>query len=163
MGRLMKWLDLAGMAIAVICILVMMLITSYDALSRYLLNGPLIWSFEIINYYLLGFTLFFAVAPTFATGSHISIDLFRRMFPVRLRNWIDVVWCLLAAAAFALIAYAAWGELHKAVDRRLFYPGLVRWPAWIAYLPIMTGSAPGMAPTATAFGVIRFSGVYRNA
>lgn len=139
MGKVIRWLDTAVMGVAALAVLVMMVIVSYDAISRYVFNAPLIWAFEIIAYYLLGFALYFAVSPTFSNGDHISIDMFRAMFPVRLRDWLDVLWCLLAAAAFAAIAYAAWHELQVTAARRRFFPGLLRWPAWISYVPIVVG------------------------
>lgn len=127
------------MSAACVSIVVMMLITSYDASARYLFNAPLIWSYEVISYYLLAFTLYLAVAATFASGDHVSLDLFRSMFPTRLRNWFDVIWCLLVALAFCLFVYAAWHDMMRAYNRGAFYPGFLRWPTWPSFLPIILG------------------------
>ena len=141
MIKLMKWLDIAALSVAALSIVVMMLIVSWDAVSRYLLHAPLVWSFEIITYYLLGISLYMAVSATFKDGDHVNIDLFRLMFPARLRNWIDVVWCLMAAFVFGLIAYAAWKAMGQSMDRNQFFPGIIRWPAWVSYVPIIVGSS----------------------
>lgn len=140
MRRLMNWLDTAAIAISGLCLIVMMLIVSWDTFSRYALGAPLVWSFEIISYYLLVISLYLAISPTFTRDDHVSIDLFRQMFPDRLRDWIDVIWCLMAAAVFALIVWASWRSLGHSFQRNQFFPGLIRWPAWISFLPIVIGT-----------------------
>ena len=140
MGKVILILERACMAIAITAVAVMMAIISYDALSRYLFNAPLPWAFQVVSYYLLGVALFLAVSATFSASDHINIDLFSAKMPVRLRNWIDVVWGLMMVIVFSILAIAAWKSMMTAWNRNSFLPGHISWPAWISHLPIVLGA-----------------------
>jgi TRAP-type C4-dicarboxylate transport system permease small subunit len=129
-----------GLAVAVICVALIMFIVSYDAISRYALHAPLPWASELITYYLMIAATYFAIAATFQQGDHISIDLFRGMMPRRLRAQLDVVWSLLAAVIFSIITYGTWSEMLHSWQSSEFLPGYITWPAWLSYLPIVIGS-----------------------
>lgn len=141
MARLISLLETIAVRLAALCIVVIMLIVSTDAIARYLLRAPLPWAFDLISYYLLIAAIYFAISATFRTGDHISIDLFRSLMSPRVRNILDIAWCLMAALAFALIAFGAWEEMSRAYQNRQFLPGYFAWPAWASYPPIVFGSA----------------------
>lgn len=126
--------------IAVLCVIVIVLTVSVDAVSRYAIHHPLPWSFDLISYYLLIAALYFALSPTFQSGDHINIDLFRNMMPKRLRTGLDVIWGLLAATAFGLIAFGAAEEMIKSYANHEFLPGYIAWPAWASYPAIVIGA-----------------------
>lgn len=140
MGRAITWLERLSLGVAVLTGVLMMLIVSYDAISRYAFNAPLPWAFEIITNYMLITALYMAVSATFTHGDHINIDLFRHLMPAGLRARLDAVWGLLAAAAFGIVAYGAWREMMRAIARNAFLPGYFTWPLWVAYLPILIGA-----------------------
>ncbi len=129
------------MAVAVLAVLLMMLITSWDAVARYVFHAPLPWAFQLITYYLLGTALYLAVSATFSHGDHINIDLFRPHIPRRLRSALDAVWSLLAMLVFGIIGWGGFQSLAHAWERHEFLPGYFVWPAWLAYLPIVLGSS----------------------
>lgn len=139
MRPIINWIESASQAAAVLCVAMMMLIVSFDAIARYALNAPLPWSFELISYYLLTATAYFALSATFRTGDHISIDLFRTLMSRRFRAVIDAVWSVLGAGVFGIITYGAWIEMSHAIARGDFFPGFITWPVWPAYLPILVG------------------------
>ncbi|MFT3973779.1 MAG: TRAP transporter small permease [Amaricoccus sp.] len=139
MGRIINRLEDAALAIAVVCVVFLMLAVSYDAASRYLFNHPQLWVFDVVRYYVLIATVYLAVSATFRHGDHIQIELFRDKIPKPLRARLDAVWSLLAALAFAVMAYGAYKSMGKAIQRNQFLPGDIVWPAWISYLPIALG------------------------
>lgn len=139
MSRIILGLERISLGIAVICVALIMLIVSYDAMARYALRAPLPWAFELITFYLLIAATYFAVSPTFQQGDHINIDLFRNMMSPRLRAGLDVVWSLLAAAIFAVITYGSAVDMVHAWSRNEFLPGYITWPAWVSYVPIVLG------------------------
>ena len=141
MTRAIAWLERLSLGVAVVTGILMMLIVSYDAISRYAFNAPLPWAFEIITNYMLITALYMAAPATFTNGDHINIDLFRQMLPEWLAARLDTVWILLSAAVFALVAYGAWREMMRAVARNAFLPGYFTWPLWVAYLPILVGAS----------------------
>ncbi len=138
--RAMLWIERIAIAVAVAAIVAMMLITSWDAIGRYILGSPLPWAFQVTTYYLMATSLYLAIASTFHHGDHISIDMFRDKIPKRLLIVTDSISCLLAAGVFGIIAYGAWLELIHAYATRTFLPGNILWPAWLAFLPVAVGS-----------------------
>lgn len=141
MEKAIHWAEQVCMAVAVLAVIVMMLVTSWDAVARYVFRAPLPWAFQLITYYLLGTALYLAISATFTTGDHINIDLFRHFIPSRIRAVIDAAWSTLAALVFAAIAWGGTTTLLHAWERSEFLPGYFVWPAWLAYLPIAFGSA----------------------
>lgn len=140
MGAVVTWLERLMLGLAVVCVCLIMLIVTYDAISRYILHAPLPWAFELITYYLLIAAVYFAVSATFQHGDHINIDLFRVMMRPAVRARLDFAWGLLTAVIFAVITYGAWKEMTHAFSRNEFLPGYITWPAWVSYLPIFLGS-----------------------
>lgn len=141
MEKAIRWAERVCLAAAVLSIVAMMLVTAYDAVSRYLLNAPLPWAFGLVTNFLLIAGLYFAVSSTFAHGDHVHIDMLRGFIPSRVRSVCDAIWGLMAAAAFALIAYGAAHEMLEAYSSREFSPGYIPWPTWISYVPIAAGAA----------------------
>jgi TRAP-type C4-dicarboxylate transport system permease small subunit len=139
MNRVLLIFERLALAISVACVVSIMFIVSYDAVSRYAFRAPLPWAYELITYYLLIAATYFAVSPTFQQGDHINIDLFRTMMSPEWRARLDVLWCLLAAAIFAIITYGSATEMIHAWTRNEFLPGYFTWPAWASYLPIVLG------------------------
>lgn len=141
MSTLLRWLERAGMGIAIVATAIIMLLVSMDATLRYTMNMPLRWVFEIVTYYLMVIALYFALSSTFTRGDHVNISLLRDMMPAKLRNTCDVVWVLASALVFAI---AAWGTAHHAIEawnNNDFIPGFILWPSWLSHLPIPMGFA----------------------
>lgn len=140
MHNLLLRIERAATVVSVVAIVVMMLVTSYDAFARYALGAPLPWSFQITSYYLLATAIYFSLSATFEKGDHISIDAFRNVMPPGLVRLSDSVWSLLSAGVFGVIAYGAATSMIHAYKSSEFLPGHIRWPVWLAILPIVFGS-----------------------
>lgn len=139
-AAMMRWLDRASMAVAILCVALIMAIISADAISRYALRAPIPWAFELLTYYLMVAGVYFAVSPTFAHGDHIGIDLFRPMMsPAAQARW-SAVSSLLAGVVFALIALASGEASYEAWRHTEFLPGYIVWPAWLSHAPVALGS-----------------------
>lgn len=140
MSRMINWLENCAVHAAAACVTIIMLIVSADAMARYLLDSPLSWTYEVIVYYLLAAALYLAIASTFSGGDHISISLFRGLLPQKLRNMFEIVWGIMAATVFALIAFYSAKEMLVAFSEHEFLPGYIPWPAWASYPPIVFGT-----------------------
>jgi TRAP-type C4-dicarboxylate transport system permease small subunit len=141
MEKAVRWLEQAATAFAGLCVIIIMLVISYDAIARYLLHAPLPWAFDLVTYYLMIVAIYFALSPTFRHGDHLNIDIFQMMLPRRVRVWTDFVCTLLAAAAFAVITYGTWMNVVEAYENNEFLPGIIVWPAWLSHLPVPIGTA----------------------
>jgi TRAP-type C4-dicarboxylate transport system permease small subunit len=129
------------MFVALVTVAIMMIVISYDSISRYLLNSPLPWAFQVVSYYLMIIALYFAIPSTFTHGDHVSIDLFREKFSKRVRVSLDVVWSVMSACVFGIIAYASGTAMTHAYASNEFLPGHILWPVWLSLLPIVIGTA----------------------
>jgi TRAP-type C4-dicarboxylate transport system permease small subunit len=141
MERLIRRLEQAGMAVAVVCVVAIMLVVSADALGRYLFKSPLPVTFELVTFYLLVASIYMAVAATYRHGDHININLIQDKLPKSVRNAAEIAFCVLTVIVFALIAWGALQHSIEAYRRKEFIPGVIIWPVWLSYLPIPLGAA----------------------
>lgn len=141
MTRWLRIVDQASIFIAVFAIAMIMVAVSLDATLRYVFNSPLQWSFEVVRYYLMVAGIYFALSNTFTNGDHVNITLFRDMMSKRTRNFLDIIWCLLAAVIFGFLVYGTWGNVVEAWEYDDFIMGYILWPSWLSHLPIPLGCA----------------------
>jgi len=132
-------LEQVAAAIAVFCIVTIMLVISADAILRYAFHAPLPWAFELVTYYLMVGAVYGALSSTFTHGDHVSITLFRDMVPAWLHRWAEGRCSILAAIVFALIAWGTWHITVEAYTRHEFLSGYIVWPAWLSQLPVPVG------------------------
>lgn len=141
MRYLIKHLEFLSLMIAIVSVVLIMLIVSLDAILRYSMNSPLQWASELVRYYLMVMALYFALSATFIHNDHVSITLISDLLPHRVRVWLDVAWCLMAATVFLVLAYANYRTVAEAYAHTEFISGYVMWPSWLSFLPIPLGSA----------------------
>ena len=67
-----------------------MLVILQDVVRRYAFNDPSAWVLDICSFMLV-YLFFLALAPALEAGSHVSVDLFRQLFPPRLRHGVLVL------------------------------------------------------------------------
>ncbi len=88
-------------------VLVLTAIISYEIFSRYVLNAPTKWSFDLS--YMIGGTFFLmGEAWTLKRKQHVRIDIFYRLFSRKTRAVIDIV------MYFALF-FPLWGGILYAL------------------------------------------------
>jgi TRAP-type C4-dicarboxylate transport system permease small subunit len=141
MEKLILWLENAAMAVGALCAFSIMLALSYDALSRYLLHAPQPWAFDLISNYLLIGATYLVLSSTFRHRDHMNIDIIHMMLPKRARTAANIGSGVIAAIAFALIAYGNWNHVADAYERGAYFPGIILWPVWLSYLPIAIGTS----------------------
>lgn len=91
--------------------------TCYEVFSRYVLDAPTVWAYEI-GYILTGSHFLLGLAYTLAVGAHIRIDIFSGKFSPRTRAMIDlaayaVILPLLVWLSYALFQHLATGYLRS--------------------------------------------------
>lgn len=74
-------------------VLVLTAIISYEIFSRYVLNAPTKWVFDLS--YMIGGTFFLlGEAWTLKRKQHVRIDIFYERFSTRTKAWIDLLFYL---------------------------------------------------------------------
>lgn len=124
--------------IAGLVIVLIMLITGYDVLMRYVFLRPLEWSLTIA---MLGLVIavLFTVPHITAVNTHISMDLFYRRFSPgrqRLADIITMVTTLVFSLAVGVVAcLAAWDFLTHGLRTA----GTFNIPIWYGYAVVSIG------------------------
>lgn len=120
-----------------------MIIVSVDVFMRYALNAPLGWPYEIIEYYLLPLTVFFAISITLRYNEHVYIDLLHYHITEKYRRVTEVVTNLAVLWVFMIIAASAIGRAITSYrsDDAILGNSLVLWPTWISYAIVGFGTS----------------------
>jgi TRAP-type transport system small permease protein len=100
---------------------VLLLISSFDVLGRYLFNSPIKGTYEISGVLLAGI-VFFGWGYTMSVGGHVTVDTFIALFPPKSQAAVGAVNSILAFVIFALMgwqgaktAYLSW-QNHRLID-----------------------------------------------
>jgi TRAP-type C4-dicarboxylate transport system permease small subunit len=101
---------------SVIATIVMMCLTSADALGRYLFNRPFIGAYEITEKYLMVAAIFLGLSYAYRGGVFIRVTFVVDRLPERLRLLVDYLAHLLSLAFCLVVLVAttqqAWRGLH---------------------------------------------------
>lgn len=109
MNWLKRIIDLSSKALGAIgntALMVMMVIMVADIALRYLLNIPLMGSYEIVEF-LMVIVVFFQLAQTEQEDGHIRVTMLVDRFPKKVRQSLNVLLLLLSSAIMGLAGYAA--------------------------------------------------------
>ena len=88
----------------------LVLATCYEVISRYVLDSPTIWAYEV-GYILTGSHFLLGMADTLKKGEHIRIDVFSAAFSQRTRAIIDLVGYAVTLPLMLWLTYALFGHL----------------------------------------------------
>ncbi len=104
MAKLLNTLERILLVAALTATFVMVVLTTADALGRYILNWPIIGAYEITERYLMALGVFFAVCYAYREGSNIRVTLVvRRLSPraqLRLAYFVQILSLFYGAALF---------------------------------------------------------------
>ncbi|MBE0613033.1 MAG: TRAP transporter small permease subunit [Burkholderiales bacterium] len=76
--------------LAAFALIPLVLATCYEVFSRYAMNAPTVWAYEV-GYLLTGSHFLLGMAYTLREGEHIRIDVFSGKFSLRTRAVIDLL------------------------------------------------------------------------
>jgi TRAP-type C4-dicarboxylate transport system permease small subunit len=130
--RILEKFDQAMVIVACLSVFAIMVLIFFDAMSRYLFNHPLTFTFDIVVLYLMSATLLSILSFTLRQGGHISIDLFANLMNHR-AYLVLVGFALLGASAICGIM--AWEITHLAYESLVMkeiMTGVYAWPLWIS-------------------------------
>ena len=132
--RLQRW---AGL-VSGLFITILMVITVYEVVMRYLLRLPTGRTQEVEQYYLLVGVVFFAIGFTLLEEGHVNIDLLLSKFPPRVQLVMDGVIASTVIIVFAILL--AWGGVILAIRHQSATTPVTRMPLFIGYIMIPIGS-----------------------
>lgn len=111
-----------------------------DVSGRGLFNQPLTGTHElIVNSVVM--IVFLQVAYAVSSGSMLRADFLLHLFPVRLKQALNIVGYLGGTAIFALIVYGCFEPMIQAFERGEYEgDGALRVPVWPIYCVIILGA-----------------------
>jgi len=117
MRALLKILDrISGTSGAVVAWLVIPLIgaSCYEVFSRYVLNAPTLWAFEV-GYMFMGTHFLIGMAYTLREGAHVRVDLLYARLSLRLQTLIDAFTYLALVLPFSVwLTVGLWEKVLRA-------------------------------------------------
>lgn len=137
MRRFFTSVDRAVEALVLVIFVVMVVVGGMQVFNRYVLNKSLSWSEEFQKFTHV-WLVYLAIPIGYRRGSHIGMDVIRRLFPEKLQTILEVLtnllWLLLAGV---MVYYTL---VVMAVARRQTSPGMgIRMD--YAYLGLVIGGA----------------------
>jgi len=138
-GEVMSLLEKLLIGIASITLLVLMGLTTADALGRYLLNSPIPGTGEIIEDYFMIALIFLPLSYSFMQEGHVHVTMIERFFPDRVKFLIGKLNLLLSFILFALIVVAGWRGFAEAWRIDEISTSSVGYPMWPCYLMVPVG------------------------
>lgn len=92
----------------------LVLATAYEVFSRYLLNAPTVWAFEI-GYMMMGSHFLLGAAYTLRQGAHVRVDLVYGAVSPKTRALIDITGYLFLILPFMVwMSWGLWGYFETA-------------------------------------------------
>lgn len=138
----------AAGAVAGLAIVLMVVITCIEVVSRAVFGQPLGWNVSFTERYLLVGSAFFGIVTAYRTGSHVAVASIFGMLPLGVQKALQIMTHALVATIFALLFWyglqatlsaAATGEIPPKGATELPIPEWI----WRAFVPF--GSVMGMA------------------
>lgn len=123
-----------------IALLAMMLITSLDALGRYLFNSPIIGAYEFTERYLMIVLVFLSMGYVMKVNGHIRLDLVIDRFPKKSQSLLNIIYYILGAIFMFVIGYQGAIITYEAWVNNQVGGGIIAWPYWLSYIWIPIGS-----------------------
>jgi TRAP-type C4-dicarboxylate transport system permease small subunit len=136
-----RWLDrgerVATLA-AVAATVVMMLLTTADALGRYVFNRPILIAYELTTNYLMIAVIFLAMPYAYRQGANIRVTFLVERFRGGSRLAMNYAVQLLSLVYCAALVYATFQQARHVLGTGTTF-ATVEWPLWPAHLAVCVG------------------------
>jgi TRAP-type C4-dicarboxylate transport system permease small subunit len=123
-----------------IALLIMMVLTTLDALSRYLFSKSITGAYEVTEMYLMVMLVFLSMSYIQKNDGHIRLDIIFERLPLHVQNILNIFYYLLSAAMMFFIGYQGLIMTVNALENNLIASGLINFQLWLSYIWIPIGS-----------------------
>jgi TRAP-type C4-dicarboxylate transport system permease small subunit len=136
-----KWLDGCERVLTLVAALAtftMMLLTTADALGRYLLNRPILAAYEITTNYLMVAVVFLALPYSYRQGASVRVTFLVERIGRRARLVIDHMVQVASILYCAALVFATFQQARHILATRTTFVTL-ELPLWPAHLVVSAG------------------------
>lgn len=136
MSRSLRRLKLTLLWVAVIATAVMMVLTSADALLRYVVNSPIVGAYEITEKYLMVAAIFLGFPYAYRGGAFIRVTFLVDKLPGVAKSAANWFAYIVSVGCCAILVYATGLQAVQAVTDT----------TTLATLPILIGPSQALVP-----------------
>lgn len=134
-------LEVIWRTIAAVFMFGIMVIIVVDVASRYLLNSPLPWAFDVVSMYLMVGLFFLMLSDTLRVNAHVRVDMLYARASPPARQFMDLVSSVLALGVFVGILSTSVRTTWDSWSAGDVLTGSIPWPAWLSHVFIPVGIA----------------------
>ncbi len=124
-----------------ISIVLMMLLTTFDLLSRKFLNYSIPSLYEFTEDYLMVSLVFLSISYVYTQGGHVRVTLIEQHLPRRFRVLWEKLHQLMTLVLFFFIAVKGWDAAVRAYEFNEMSNSVLAYPLAPALLLVPVGSA----------------------
>lgn len=124
---------------AVLCVVAMMLIITYDVIARYVFNSPTMWGGEIASYLMIAI-VFLGLGQNLRLGSHIRIDIFTNLVTPRARLFLEVLAYGAGVVFTAMLLAGCWIRFENFWVRQTTSDSPLMTELWVPMVPVLLGA-----------------------
>ena len=130
-GRLIQGANTAAVVLAALAVAVMLAAVLQDVLRRAVGIAPSLWGLDLARY-MLTYAFFLSLGPALASGHHVAVDLFEKLWPAPLRRAVPAVAALLTLAFALVLLWFVWRLAARTLASEALAPTVVPVPLfWI--------------------------------
>jgi C4-dicarboxylate transporter DctQ subunit len=126
-------------AVGVVCVVMMMLLTTADVIARYVFNSPTMWADEMASYLLIAI-VFLGLAQNLRTDGHIRIDVVTNLVTPRVRLALEVFAHAVGILFSAVLIAGTWTRFDNFWMRHTLSDSPLMTPLWIPMVPVVVGA-----------------------
>jgi len=127
--------------VASFSLFVMMIVSSLDALGRYILNMPIPGVLEITEEYFMIAIIFLPLSYVYFRGGQIRIEMIEQHFPPRLRYYLEKFNYVVSFILFFLIMIASSRIFLQAIEINEISSSSLGYPLAASFAMVPLGSA----------------------
>lgn len=136
---MIAWVEWICLIIAGVALIILMLLTTADALLRYVFSAPLTGVLEFSEEYLMIALIYMPISYVFVAGGHIKVELLERCFPPKVKWLLEKMNTLIGFGLFALITVAAIPIVQAAIQIGETSSSALAYPIAPAYAMVVIG------------------------
>ncbi|WP_408011224.1 TRAP transporter small permease [Pseudalkalibacillus sp. A8] len=133
-------LEVFFLRLSQVAVVVMMVLTSLDALSRYIFSKSITGAYEVTEMYLMVMLVFLSMSYVQKVDGHIRLDIIFGRLPRKVQNLLNIFFYLVAAVLMYFISYQGYHLTLNAWQNNLIASGLINFPLWLSYIWVPIGS-----------------------
>jgi C4-dicarboxylate transporter DctQ subunit len=123
----------------VLCVVVMMMIITFDVIARYVFNNPTMWGGEIASYLMIAI-VFLGLGQNLRQGSHIRIDIVTTHAAPRIRLVLEALAYAVGIVFTAMLFVGCWIRFQNFWVRQTTSDSPLMTELWLPMVPVLLGA-----------------------